>query len=150
MRSIRPAIVALVISTFVIAAPSQARRCPVDSVQVGDVCVDKYEASVWSTTTTGSRTGCLSDAGAFDMVGNVFEWVADWVPRSTFTSPGWGSFSDDFMGLSGASTTSNGPGALYRGGAWGSGTSAGPFFVDGALEPWQYAGTIGFHCARRP
>jgi hypothetical protein len=31
-------------------AVSAARVCPGDSVQVGDVCVDKYEASVWSTT----------------------------------------------------------------------------------------------------
>ena len=28
------------------------------------------------------RPACRRD-GAFDMVGNVYEWVADWVPRST-------------------------------------------------------------------
>ena len=32
---------------------------------------------------TGSRSSCVSSRGAFDMVGNLFEWVADWVPRST-------------------------------------------------------------------
>src|SRR5262249_17183145 len=32
---------------------------------------------------TGSRSACKSFYGAFDMVGNVDEWVADWVPRST-------------------------------------------------------------------
>jgi formylglycine-generating enzyme required for sulfatase activity len=32
---------------------------------------------------TGSRSGCVSDDGAFDMVGNVPEWVADWVPLSS-------------------------------------------------------------------
>jgi hypothetical protein len=31
----------------------------------------------------GARTNCVSDAGAFDMVGNVSEWVAEWVPLST-------------------------------------------------------------------
>jgi hypothetical protein len=29
---------------------------------------------------TGTAAGCVSDVGAFDMVGNVGEWVADWVP----------------------------------------------------------------------
>src|SRR5215470_18824523 len=32
---------------------------------------------------TGSRSACVSSAGAFDMVGNVTEYVADWVPPST-------------------------------------------------------------------
>src|SRR5262249_4148425 len=32
---------------------------------------------------TGARSSCVSARGAFDMVGNVYEWVADWVPRST-------------------------------------------------------------------
>jgi Sulfatase-modifying factor enzyme 1 len=32
--------------------------------------------------------GCVSDVGAFDMVGNVWEWVAEWVPIST-ACPGW-------------------------------------------------------------
>jgi hypothetical protein len=31
---------------------------------------------------TGSIPACVSDVGAFDMVGNVAEWVADWAPRS--------------------------------------------------------------------
>lgn len=35
------------------------------------------------TAATGSHPGCVSDVGAFDMVGNVVEYVADWVPRST-------------------------------------------------------------------
>jgi len=29
---------------------------------------------------TGSRISCKSRFGAFDMVGNLLEWVADWVP----------------------------------------------------------------------
>src|SRR5205085_2914595 len=31
---------------------------------------------------TGARSNCVSDVGAFDMVGNVWEWVADAVPHS--------------------------------------------------------------------
>src|SRR5262245_53925868 len=30
-----------------LAAPALAAKCPADSVKVGPVCVDKYEASVW-------------------------------------------------------------------------------------------------------
>src|SRR5207249_12241511 len=35
-----------------------------------------------SVAFTGAALGCISDVGAFDMVGNVYEWVADWVPLS--------------------------------------------------------------------
>jgi hypothetical protein len=42
-----------------------------------------------STVPTGSRASCVSTDLAFDMVGNLSEWVADWVPRSN-SCPGWG------------------------------------------------------------
>jgi hypothetical protein len=35
-----------------------------------------------SVSATGARSSCVSDVGAFDMVGNVWEWVADAMPRS--------------------------------------------------------------------
>src|SRR5262249_5475775 len=38
--------------------------------------------STSATLNTGSRSNCVSDVGAVDMVGNQIEWVADWVPRS--------------------------------------------------------------------
>src|SRR5262249_6245537 len=60
---------------------------------------------------TGARSSCVSARGAFDMVGNLAEWVADWVPAST-NCPGWAGFSNDDMCLAGASTTSTAPGAL--------------------------------------
>src|SRR5712691_11542219 len=41
-----------------------------------------------SVAVTGTA-GCVSDVGAFDMVGNLSEWVADWVPRSTFPCGSW-------------------------------------------------------------
>ena len=257
-------LVAFVTTTFciVVLAPSAAlaKKCPPDSVQVGDVCIDKYEASVWSTTDTatinkikkgkitseaqivgtkhgvggddygagcpdtgngctdyyavsvpgatpsayiswfqaaaacrnagkrlptnqewqlaalgtpdpgltdngttdcnvgstitlagaGSRSGCVSDVGAYDMVGNLNEWVADWVPLSG-GCPGWGGgFSDDTMCLSGVSTLLNGPGALWRGGGYGAlGPPAGPFAVQD-VEPWRSNLDGGFRCARHP
>lgn len=102
-------------------------------------------ASTFAVANTGSRSLCVSDTGNFDMVGNLHEWVADWVPLST-ACPGWGGFSDDTMCLAGASTT-GGPGALVRGGDFDDGANAGVFAVLGGF-PSSSSGGIGFRCAR--
>ena len=90
---------------------------------------------------------CMSDFGVHDMVGNLWEWVADWVPAST-TCPGWDTFSDDSMCLSGASEAANGPGALVRGGLWVIGSFAGPLAVVGSFQPSDSFGDFGFRGAR--
>jgi hypothetical protein len=100
-----------------------------------------------SVSLTGSRISCVSSDGAFDMVGNLDEWVADWVPLST-ACPGWGGFSNDSMCLSGASTTVTGPGALLRGGNFSNGANAGPLTVFGFIQPSLSNFDIGFRCAR--
>jgi len=98
-------------------------------------------------TDTGSRANCVSNWGAVDMVGNVDEWVADWITQPTMCA-GWGAFSDDRMCLSGASTTATGPGALIRGGSFqGVFVEAGVFAVS-AIHPARPADTIGFRCGR--
>jgi len=99
-------------------------------------------------STTGARGACVSARGAFDMVGNMAEWVADWVPSPT-SCPGWASFSNDDMCLAGASTTTNAPSAIVRGGAFASigGALAGPFAIH-PFQPFHTAGFIGFRCAR--
>ena len=94
---------------------------------------------------TGSRSSCVSDVGAFDMVGNIDEWVADWVPWSTCDGS-WLTFSDDRQGLCGAAVT-GGPGVLRRGGYFSAYTSAGVFAVDQVGIPWIVSNT-GFRCAR--
>ncbi len=99
---------------------------------------------------TGSRSSCVSSDGAFDMVGNLDEWVADWVPRSTGCGT-WGagvSPTGDYQCLAGAATTGE-PGALVRGGSFfGYSTSAGPLVVVGYDPPSYSDGLIGFRCAR--
>lgn len=104
--------------------------------------------SAFARVNTGSRTSCVSARGAFDMVGNVEEWVADWVPRSTACGT-WSagvSPTGDYQCLAGAATTGE-PGALLRGG-FSNGSNAGPLSVVGSIEPSVADGSIGFRCAR--
>ena len=99
---------------------------------------------------TGSRSSCKSADGAFDMVGNLDEWVADWVARSTVPCFGlWspGISQTDGACLVGASTQGE-PGALLRGGDDVFGTHAGPFAIEGQYSPSEASGAIGFRCAR--
>ncbi|MBI2882965.1 MAG: hypothetical protein HYY11_03500 [Candidatus Methylomirabilis oxyfera] len=90
--------------------------------------------------------GCVSNVGTFDMVGNVAEWVADWVPLSTTCVPSLlGSFDSNC--LAGASTTT-GPGALIRGGRWDDLSDAGVFSVFGDVTPANAFLGVGFRAAR--
>jgi hypothetical protein len=101
-----------------------------------------------NVTGTGTTAGCVSHVGAFDMVGNVWEWVADWVPRST-TCGSWGSFSGNHQCLAGAATT-GAPGALIRGGNYFQSflDEAGVFAVDGLNAPSDAFYFVGFRAAR--
>jgi formylglycine-generating enzyme required for sulfatase activity len=94
---------------------------------------------------TGSLPTCVSRFGAHDMVGNLSEWVADWVPAST-DCPSWGGFSFDLMCLAGASTTVKGPGALIRSG-YNRDPNAGPLSV-ADLSPQSAVINVGFRGAR--
>ena len=94
---------------------------------------------------TGARSSCVSARGASDMVGNLAEWTADWVPLST-ACPGWGRFSDDSMCLAGASLTEAGPGALVRGGGFFGGSVNGPLTVLGTVAPTRSEDLVGFRC----
>jgi len=106
--------------------------------------------SVDNVVETGSRGACVSAWGAHDMVGNVMEWVVDWMPRST-TCTGWGTFSDDYMCMAGASTSAPGPSALARGGGYyqiSNGVQAGPLTVWALDPPTTVTSTVGFRCVR--
>jgi formylglycine-generating enzyme required for sulfatase activity len=114
-----------------------------------DGTTDCNTASAFAEVATGSRTACVSARGAFDMVGNLYEWVADWVPRST-TCGSWSpgvSPTDDDQCLAGASTTGE-PAALVRGGNFFSGAPAGPLAVLGTAPLSGPNIGIGFRCAR--
>jgi hypothetical protein len=105
--------------------------------------------------TTGSKAGCVSDVGAFDMVGSNGEWVADWgglagAPSSD--SPTINSNCTNWPAAFGGRSCVGGrgplgvqlperflPGALLR---------SGVFDVHAEFNPSQSAPTFGFRCAR--
>jgi formylglycine-generating enzyme required for sulfatase activity len=100
------------------------------------------------TVATGSRRTCVSSRGAFDMVGNLAEWVADWVPKSTMCAA-WSaavSATNDQQCLAGAATTGE-PGAFVRGGGFGFGDEAGPLAIGNSI-PSNASPVIGFRCVR--
>src|SRR5262249_34248296 len=110
---------------------------------------DCNTASAFKPVAPGWRSSCRSARGAFDMVGNLYEWVADWVPRSTGCAA-WSvsvSPTGDDQCLAGAETTGE-PAALVRGGAFLSGTLAGPLAILGSVPPSLPTVSIGFRCAR--
>jgi formylglycine-generating enzyme required for sulfatase activity len=100
--------------------------------------------STTGPTGTGSTGDCVSRAGVRDTVGNVWEWVADWVPKGT-SCPNW-SYSDDWDCFAGSVLAS--PGALIRGGKWDDGTKAGVFAVASGFDAEDRDHDIGFRCAR--
>jgi hypothetical protein len=115
-----------------------------------------------STTLTGGRGKCVSDVGAYDMVGNVIEFVADWGALAT-TGANWDVFIAGFGGdVSNMGGSPNGtiyglPGTTLRGGSFaiapnsgGTGERAGVYAIDqnGAPNSIGDASAAGFRCAR--
>ena len=94
---------------------------------------------------TGSRENCVSAWGTYDMVGNVWEWVADWRPASTTFAPSLSA--DDFNILARVSET-EGPGTLVRGGNFLNDATAGVFAVSGIYEPSDEFFGVGLRCVR--
>ena len=109
---------------------------------------------------TGSRSKCVSDVGAFDMVGNVIEFVADWGALAT-TGTNWDVFIAGFGGdVSNMGGPPNGtiyglPGTTLRGGSFAIGSGgnnerAGVYAIDqnGAPNSIGDASAAGFRCAK--
>jgi formylglycine-generating enzyme required for sulfatase activity len=93
-----------------------------------NVTEDGFPAS--DPVNTGSRPACVSRFGAFDMVGNVAEWVADWDEEAGVCGTWPAAYGSDFT-CYGDPTPSGFPGTPVRGGDFGSfGAGAGPFAVN--------------------
>jgi formylglycine-generating enzyme required for sulfatase activity len=111
---------------------------------------------------TGAHNSCVSDVGAYDMVGNVIEFVADWGPLAT-TGNTWDAFIPGFGNdISNIGGSPNGtiyglPGTTLRGGSFlinpnsgGTGELAGVYSIDqnGAPNSIGDASAAGFRCAQ--
>jgi formylglycine-generating enzyme required for sulfatase activity len=108
---------------------------------------------------TGSRTSCVSKWGVNDMVGNRWEWVADWIQGNTtafaasiFTATAGAGYGDDKMYGTNPATSqlnsTNFPAALRRGGSRASGADAGVFALEAGNSPSVFGDTYGFRCGR--
>ena len=106
--------------------------------------------STFTVASTGSRSSCVSDTGNFDMVGNLWEWVADWGDRATGSCTSWSATYGSDYSCVGGNSVPDLPGALIRGGGFSHGSSAGVFAVYAFNDPSVSNFIFGFRCAREP
>jgi hypothetical protein len=92
----------------------------------------------------GSRSLCVSDVAVHDMVGNLREWVADWIDFPADCDFWMGG---DTMCFGGGGVDTHLPAALQRGGSFADLTYAGVFAADAGV-PTVTAPGVGFRCAR--
>ncbi|MDI6768327.1 MAG: SUMF1/EgtB/PvdO family nonheme iron enzyme [Anaerolineales bacterium] len=99
-----------------------------------------YNSIVGDTTAVGNYPSGASPYGAYDMAGNVWEWVYDWYQSGYYATLG-----DNASNPQGPSS---GDGRVLRGGAWGN--------LDGNVRSANRSGYypsnsyyyIGFRCSR--
>jgi hypothetical protein len=117
---------------------------------------------------TGDGMRCVSDAGAYDMIGNVWEWVDGTVASGTFDGsplPASGYVSEaDLHGLAYTTTSAQDErfgndrfwsdssirAGIMRGGYFDNGSQAGIFATYAASPPTFDGDAVGFRCAVTP
>ena len=98
---------------------------------------------------TGANAGCVSRWGAFDMVGNAFELVADWGDLANGCTNWSMTFGSDLSCVGGPGSGFSGfPGMVFRGGFHNDGANAGVFAIDGDNLLSDSFIDVGFRCAR--
>ena len=150
-----------------------------------DACNVNYNVGRGNNATSGSGTPantlahvqCVSSFGAYDMIGNVWEWTGDWMQggpnitgftvgmqetttNGSGTGPwpaGYGDGMDTTWNLDGqAQAPVNGyvyvgglPAVVYRGGGWNDLSAAGAFTFDLGNSPTTTWYTNGARCCLR-
>jgi hypothetical protein len=123
-------------------------------------CNTNSGAAVITGLSAGGTNACVSNWGAFDMIGNLNEWTADWMHGTgggAWTPSGGTAGSDyglDTMSGTNPATnqgtnSSNFPGAVLRGSGFSNASDgAGVFAVATNIAPSFKSSSIGFRCAR--
>ena len=97
---------------------------------------------------------CISNWGVEDMIGNYWEWTADWwgqgadgthdTQPDTYGGDGWSNV--DPAEAQGPRST-HFPAVGQRGGNWSYGTRVGAFAMDLSAAPSVSNNSLGFRCA---
>jgi len=97
-----------------------------------------YNSNVGNSTPVGYYEKGISPYGAYDMAGNVWEWVADWYDESYYTSSPEANPTGPEDGSS----------RVLRGGSWGNVYNN----VRSAFRNWnnpsRFYNSVGFRCSR--
>ena len=146
---------------------AEGQQPPPEAEQSCNIWSDSKPAGrrSWATenksVTTMSGAKCVSNHGAYDMVGNLCEWTADWWGQGGDGDDGNQPDAGDFHGdgyWNVDAAQSNGtydegnpvfPASARRGGDWSAGSAAGVFALTLNDGPAHWSTNTGARCCRR-